>query len=105
MVVVWCDVWVLCWCCVGVGWGVCVSFLFFLFFLSIIFSLFLFLFLFLSSLSLLPPPFSPPPLPIKKEGTLYYKNISGEEFIFMTVFKLIPKKSPPGEITVIKVLY
>ena len=30
-------------------------------------------------------------------------NISGEEFIFYYSFKLIPKKSPPGEITGVKV--
>ena len=56
VVVVWCDVWVLCWCCVGVGWSVCVSFLSFFSFFSQLSSLsfsFSFCLPFLSSLSFL----------------------------------------------------
>ena len=40
-----------------------------------------------------------------KEGPFYYRNISGEEFIFYYSFKLNSKNSPPGKITVITVLY
>ena len=39
-----------------------------------------------------------------KEGPFHYRNISGGEFIFYYSFKLIPKNSPPGKITVIAVL-
>ena len=39
-----------------------------------------------------------------KEGPFYYRNISGEEFIFLQ-FKTNSKKSPPGKITVITVLF
>ena len=53
----------------------------------------------------LPPPFSPSPPQKKEEGTFNHRNISGEESIFYYSLKLIPKKSPPGEITVITVLY
>ena len=41
----------------------------------------------------------------KKEGTFYYRNISGEEFIFYYSFKNNSKKSPPSEITGVTVLY
>ena len=34
----------------------------------------------------------------KKEGTFYYKNISGEEFIFYYSFKLIPKTRRRGKL-------
>ena len=40
-----------------------------------------------------------------KEGTLYYRNISGEEFIVYYGFKIIPKTRRRGKITVITVLY
>ena len=40
-----------------------------------------------------------------REGPFNYRNISGEEFIFYYSFKLIPKKSPPGKITDVTVLY
>ena len=43
---------------------------------------------------LLPPLLSSPPSlphPEKREGTFYYRNISGEEFIFYYSLKLIPK--------------
>ena len=36
-----------------------------------------------------------------KEGTFYYRNNSGEEFIFYYGFKENQKKWPPGKITVI----
>ena len=39
-----------------------------------------------------------------KEGTFYYRNISGVEFIFLLQFKINSKKSPPGEITGVRVL-
>ena len=42
------------------------------------------------SSSPLPPPFSPSP-PQKKEETFYYRNISGEEFIFITVLNKFQK--------------
>ena len=47
--------------------------------------------------SLLP---SPPPLlkNKKEEGTFYYRNISGEEFIFCYGFKLIPKTRRRGKL-------
>ena len=34
----------------------------------------------------------------KKEGTFYYRNISGEEFIFYYSFKLIPKTRRRGKL-------
>ena len=51
----------------------------------------------------------PPPLPSllpsppllahkKKEGTFFYRNISGEEFIFYYSFKLIPKTRRRGKL-------
>ena len=58
--------------------------------------------------------FSPPllssllpslPHPEKREGTVYYRNISDEGIILYYSFKFIQKKSPLGEITVITVLY
>ena len=45
--------------------------------------------LLLPSSSLLPPPSLPHPE--KREGTFFYRNISGEEFNFYYSFKLIPK--------------
>ena len=33
-----------------------------------------------------------------KEGPLYYRNISGEEFIFYYSFKLIPKTRRAGKL-------
>ena len=58
----------------------------------------------------LPPPLpsllpSPPPLLKKEEETFYYRNISGEGIILRYSFKINPENSPPGEITVITVLY
>ena len=70
----------------------------------------------------LPPPFSPSPPQKKKEETFYYRNISGEGIILHYSYILIQKnrrrvklqslnfylnskKSTPGEITVITVLY
>ena len=44
--------------------------------------------------SLLPPSFPPH----KKRGTFYYRNISGEEFIFYYSFKLIPKTRRRGKL-------
>ena len=46
--------------------------------------------------SLLPPPSLPHPE--KREGTFYYRNISGEEFIFYYSFKLIPKTRRRGKL-------
>ena len=33
-----------------------------------------------------------------KEGTFYYRNISGEKFIFYDSFKLIPKTRRRGKL-------
>ena len=112
-----CGVWVVCVhvvlcrcvccvvvCCVGVGvwsWRCCVLFflfslisllsLSFLFFPSSFFSLLFYLvfsFRLVFSFSSLPPPSSLLSLSSsKKEWTSYYRNISGEEFIFYYGFK------------------
>ena len=58
----------------------------------------------------LPPPLpsllpSPPPLLKKREGTFYYRNISGEEFIFYYSLKLIPKNRRRVKLQGVTVLY
>ena len=46
----------------------------------------------------LPPPFFPFHPKKKSEGPFYYRNISGEEFIFYYSFKLIPKTRRRGKL-------